>query len=88
MDLMIFACPESCFQLMVTEETPEVDARQVDSVIAFADELNKATAILMGKYDIKTISIYGKQSYIDHIADKLESSLTSYSCKEVNRLYS
>lgn len=69
-DLMIAADPSYGLTYMVTEETAEVDAKEVDRICGFYPQLPETIKSLREKWDsIENISVYGPRDYIDRVVD-------------------
>lgn len=69
-DLMIAADPTGGLTYMVTQETEDVDAKEVDRVRGFFPQMPQMLKNLRETWDsIETISVYGPRDYIDRVVD-------------------
>jgi len=69
-DLMIAADPTDGLTYMVTEETEDFDAKEVDRVRGFYPQLPETINQLRKRWNsIETISVYGPRDYVDRVVN-------------------
>lgn len=82
-DLMIAADPTSGLTYMVTEETEDLDAKEVDRLRGFFPQLSETIKALREKWNsIDSYSVYGPRSYVDKVVD-YASLATGYEVKAI-----
>ena len=74
MDMMIVARPESPIIIIITKETPEYDAKTVNSTSVFQPKMIEVIQKYLEQYKINTISTYGPKDYIQYISHNIEQN--------------
>lgn len=74
MDLMIVGEPIGGFMLNVAQETKGADAELVDQTHCLYPELMDKVDELKRKHNLRSIAVYGNDSYIDNICRKLSEA--------------
>lgn len=74
MDLLIAAFPEASISVIVTQETEDYDAGEVERRSVFYPSLFVTIGELLDKYDgFDVVTVYGPKSYVDGIADGIKA---------------
>lgn len=75
MDLLVVGFPESQFSVIVTQETEDVDAMEVERKTTFYPNLFTVLQKLMDEYEgFDVVTMYGPKTYIEPIAETVKEN--------------
>lgn len=74
--MMIYGAAANGFIVMVTEETEEYDAQEIERKHCLLSDLEETVSGLLDRYDVETVSTYGlEQPYMQRITEDLSRAL-------------